>query len=184
MPKLTMPHAARRSEGKQLRGAQTAHPRQTRRQARSVAGGRVGRRHAAPRNPPGRRASLRHRRHAAEPQRARAAGERSARRDFRPRPAGNAAERPDDQRHSHQRPEEHLLRASREDGEDERRLPRQQPPDADHRPHHFEGGAPGGRDLPDGRRPHDRTARVSTRSFRRWRSTGRAFRFAASAPIR
>ncbi len=65
-------------------------------------------------------------------------------------------ERPDDQRYPDQRPEEHLLRASRQDGEDERRLPRQQPPDADHRPHHFAGGPTGRRDLPDGRRPHDR----------------------------
>ena len=34
--------------------------------------------------------------------------ERGARRDVRPRPAGNAAEGPDDQRHPHQRPEERL----------------------------------------------------------------------------
>ena len=34
--------------------------------------------------------------------------ERSARRDVRPGPAGDAAERPDDQRHPHQRSEEHL----------------------------------------------------------------------------
>ena len=61
-----------------------------------------------------------------------------------------------DQRYSDQRAEEHLLRAPRQDGEDQRRLPRQQPSDADHRPHHFQGGPAGGRDLPDGRRPHDR----------------------------
>ena len=63
---------------------------------------------------------------------------------------------PYDQRYPDQRAEEHLLRTPRQDGKDQRGLSRQQPPDADHRPHHFQGGPPGRRNLPDGRRPHGR----------------------------
>ena len=104
-----------------VRKPEAAHPQQARRQARPVARRRAGRRRAAPRNPPGRRAPLRHRRHAAQPQRARAAGRRGARRDVRPRPAGDAAQGPDDQRYPDQRPEERLRRAPRQDGKDQRR---------------------------------------------------------------
>ena len=92
-------------------------------------------RRAAPRDPPGRRAPVRHRRHAAQPQRARAPDRRSARRDLRPRPARDAAQGSDDQRYPDQRPEEHLRRTPRQDGEDHGHVPRQRPPDADHRPH-------------------------------------------------
>ena len=63
---------------------------------------------------------------------------------------------PTRQRHSHQRAEERLRGAARQDGEDRRRLPRQRPLDADHRPDHFPRRPAGGRDLPDGRRPHGR----------------------------
>ncbi len=64
------------------------------------------------------------------------------------------------------------------------RLPRQQPPDADHRPDRLARSAGASTKSARWSTPACRTARVSTRSFRRWRWTGRAFRFAASAPIR
>ena len=56
----------------------------------------------------------------AQSQRARAADRRSARRNVRPRPARDAAQGPDDQRHPDQRPEEHLRRTPRQDGKDAR----------------------------------------------------------------
>ena len=91
--------------------------------------------------------------HAAQSQRARAAGRRSARRDVRPGPAGTAAEGSDDQRHPDQRAQAHLRGTPRQDGKDQRHVPRQQSLDADHRPHRVEGRPPRGRSLPDGRRP-------------------------------
>ena len=103
-------------------------------------GRRARRRHPPPRNPAGRRAPLRQRRHPAQPQRARAADRRGARRDFRPGPAGNAAEGPDGQRHPHQRSQEHLRGAPRQDGTTNVDVPRQRAPDADHRPDHLRVG--------------------------------------------
>jgi type IV secretory pathway ATPase VirB11/archaellum biosynthesis ATPase len=44
---------------------------------------------------------------------------------------------------------------------DERRVPRQRPPDADHRPHRLEGRPPRRRSLPDGRRPLPDGSRVN-----------------------
>ena len=65
-----------------------------------------------------------------------------------------------------------------------RRLPRQQPPDADHRPHRVEGRPARGRSLPDGRRPlAGRFARERDHSAA-GAGRGRAFRFAVSAPTR
>ena len=63
-------------------------------------------------------------------------------------------------------------------------VPRQRPPDADHRPHRVEGRPARRRSLPDGRRPLAGRLAASTRSFRRWPWTAPRFRFAASAPIR
>ena len=143
-----------------FRSSEAPHPHQAGRQARSDPRRRVGRRRAAPRDSPGRRAPVRHRRHAAQSRRARTAGRRSARRNVRPGPAGTAAEGPDDQRYPDQRSEEHLRRTPRQDGKDDRPVPRQQPLDADHRPHRVEGRPPRGRSLPDGRCPACRTARV------------------------
>ena len=96
---------------------------------------------------------MRHGRHVPQPQRARTADRRGAGRDVRPGPAGDAAQGPHDQRHPDQRPQEHLRRAPRQDGADERRVPRQRPPAADHRPDRLEGRPPCRRSLPDGRRP-------------------------------
>ena len=67
-------------------------------------------------------------------------------------PLETAAERPDDQRYSDQRAEARLRGTPRPDGKDHGDLPRQRPPDEDHRPHCFPGGPPRGRNLPDGRR--------------------------------
>ena len=103
-----------------VRGAEAAHPHQAGRQARPDPRRRAGRRRAAPRNPPGRRAPVRHRRHAAQPQRARAADRGSARRNVRLRPARDAAQGPDDQRYPDQRPEEHVRRTPRQAGKDRR----------------------------------------------------------------
>ena len=142
-------------------------------------------RRAAPRDPPRRRAPVRHRKHAAQPQRARAADRRSARRDVRPRPARDAAQGPDDQRHPDQRPEERLRRTPRQAGKDRRQVPRQRAPDADHRPHRVEGRPARRRSLPDGATPACRTAPASTPIIPPLALDGaERVAFAASAPTR
>ena len=167
-----------------VRSAQAAHSHQAGRQARPDPGRRTGRRRAAPRNPPGRRASVRHRRSPAQPQRARAAGRRSARRNVRPGSAGVAAQGSDDQRYSDQRSEEHLRRTPRQDGKDERQFPRQRPLAADHRPHRVASRPARGRSLPDGRCPLARRQPRERDHSAAWRWTAPRFPFAVSAPIR
>ncbi len=81
-------------------------------------------------------------------------------------------------------PKNVYVRAPRQDGEDQRHLPRQQPPDADHRPHHLEGRPARGRNLPDGRRPHARRLPLQRHHSAAGAGRRRAFPFAASAPIR
>ena len=116
--RLSMAGAGDRQGDQELRGTEAAHPRQAGRQARPVARQRPGGRHAAPRDPPGRRAPVRHRKPAAQPHGARAPHRRGARRDLRLRPAGSAAQGPDDQRHPDQRAAQDLRRAPRQAGED------------------------------------------------------------------
>ena len=66
---------------------------------------------------------------------------------------------------------------------DRHRLQRRPAPAADHRAHRQLGRPPHRRIEPDGRCAAARTARASTRSFRRWRSTARRCRSGVSGPI-
>ena len=61
-------------------------------------------------------------------------------------------------------------------------VPGRPPPDARHRPHRQRRRPARRRQLADGRRAPRRTARVSTPSSRRWRSTARCSRSAAFPP--
>ena len=81
-------------------------------------------------------------------------------------------------------PKNVYCRTPRQDGKDQRRLPRQQPPDADHRPHHLEGRPPRGRNLPDGRCPHARRLAFQRDHSAAGAGRRRASPFAVSAPIR
>ena len=111
-------------------------------------------------------------------QRAHAPGQRSDGRGLRPRAARAAAARPDDQRHPGEHLQAGLRRARRRARGDQRRLPGRPPPAAHHRADRREVG----RRVDESRRWWTRacrTARASTPSFRRWRSTARFCRFAA-----
>ena len=123
MTKLANAPAALSQKDKEarIRKHQAADSHQARRQARPVARRRAGRRRASPRDPPRRRAPVRHRGHVPQSQRARSPDRGSARRNVRPRPARNAAQGADDQRNHDQRPEERVRRTQRLPGKDHRR---------------------------------------------------------------
>ena len=136
-----------------VRDAQAPHPHAAGRPARHEPGQRDGPEHAPERDPRRRRAPLRHREPAAQPQRAPAAGQRDPRRDVRLRPARAAAQGREDRRHHDQRAEEDLRREGGPDPALGGRLPRQRAPAPDHRPDRLAGRPARRRDLADGRRP-------------------------------
>ena len=120
----------------------------------------------------------------AQPERARAAGQRGDRRDVRPGSARALDARPDDPRHPGQRSQDGLRRAERPAGAGQRRRSTTSGTCSRSSSGSSAGSAGGSTRPPRWSMPGWPTAAASTRSFRRWPWTARSCRFAASAPGR
>ena len=125
------------------------------------------------RDPGDRRAALRHRKPAAQPQRAPAAGQRDPRRDVRLRPARAAAQGRQDRRHHDQRPQEGLHRERRAEFRSRRSCSATTTTCCRSSTGSSRGSAAGSTRRRRWSTPGSPTARGSTRSSRLWLSTAR-----------